>query len=40
MRGDTTMLASGILIGMGAKTYTLALQAAAELIEEQGGTEQ
>ena len=40
VRGDTTMLASGILIGMGAKTYTLALQAAAELIEERGGTEQ
>ena len=32
--GHTTMKASGILIGMGALTYTLALRAAVEMIKQ------
>lgn len=34
VRGDTTVLASGILIGLGVKTYTLGLQAAVELARD------
>lgn len=34
VRGDTSMLAAGILLGMGARCYTLALRAAVEIIEE------
>ena len=34
VRGDTSMLADGVLIGMGVKVYTLGLQAAVEMIRE------
>ena len=40
VRGDTTMLATGALIGMGVRTYTLALQAAVEIARERKAAEQ
>lgn len=35
VQGDTTKIASGVIIGFGPLTYTLALRAAAEMIQEQ-----
>ena len=35
VQGDTTKIASGAIIGLGAMGYTLALRAVAEMIKEE-----